>query len=44
MFLLLNPFYQNSQCLIHSKQDHCPTGISKSGGVKYSKCHPIEQM
>jgi hypothetical protein len=25
-------------------QDHCPTGTSKSSGVRHSKCHLMEQM
>jgi hypothetical protein len=33
----------NFQCLTHAGQDHCPTGTSKSGGVRHSKCHPVEQ-
>jgi hypothetical protein len=33
----------NPQRLTHSGHDHCPTGTSKSGGVRHSKCHPIEQ-
>jgi hypothetical protein len=24
-------------------QDYCPTGTSKSGGIRHSKCHPVEQ-
>ena len=44
MFLLRNFFYQNPQCPTQFGQDHYPTGTSKSGGIRHSKCRLIEQM
>ena len=44
MFLLLNLFYWFLERLTHSGQAHCPTGTSKSDGVRHSKCYPVNQI